>query len=860
MAFSWQESVKPAGTQDIQCDIEYLDKSYIHVYLDGAETTAFTWTSSTNIRLNSPLSAETAVLLIRKTAREYLYIEFASGAPFIEGNVDTQNTQFLHLAQELVEGRSIEGFYGDINMHRYRITNLGDPVDARDAANKQYVDVGDARLDARVDAEAAARMAADDALDGRVVNLEQTYFNANTNSFPWWTLTTTPTNTITPGMPFTKAKVRLNGITQTAGYSYSVSNGVITFAETIPAGTLVDVTVGIDTTVDTSAVSTVMGLLASSKGASYIGGLGYTTPEMFGYVPGITPDAVPYIQAAIDLARSNKVPVKLTGTYYTASTPVYVPLPGDDGTAYPGWVTGGGDENLTAEPENNLMAALRIYGDTTIIGAGSAQCKIVGPWDADNPVADNYQPVCFYIQGQAPIDGYVRYKLSGVTIQGYFVGRYCANILNHSCEDDLIVQDCGFPGIFLGADAVQNGFVTARGCYAAEVYGGWWTHRNAAITIPYLPPYPAEEIFKVGWVDSLNYAKYAFYGRQRTFGDIDNAFDTWFDTYIYKSANSATVSSGGRRTNNTASGFSSRSFRGVANRAFAVFSRYGRQVNSVIIGEFKSLCTSRVPVYADPGNKNAILQAYVERAGLVNTAVSSVSGNEFYLDYPDPRDSAYTQPPSMVGQGSIVVDRVVVSAGVGTNQFSEAVNELSGPRRIRTFRRNADNYSMLELSEWNSSLGQVLYRYSFDKESSVQRPISFFSAGQELFQYLAGTWTPVVSCGSETVAGEIATGTYRRVGKLVHVTFRFEANSMSLVSGGAVVISGLPFTVAALSAGGMSLAPVVCSRAGSAVILAQTTPGSKSIALLSSSSPSAFSVTGGTGLTIYGALQYVLVE
>ncbi|CAK1344589.1 tail spike protein [Klebsiella phage vB_Ko_K66PH128C1] len=265
MAFSWQESVKPAGTQDIQCDIEYLDKSYIHVYLDGAETTAFTWTSSTNIRLNSPLSAETAVLLIRKTERKYLYIEFASGAPFIEGNVDTQNMQLLHLAQELVEGRYIEGFYGDINMHRYRITNLGDPVDVRDATNKQYVDTEDARRDARIDAEAATRKAADDALDARVINLEQTYFNASTNSFSWWTVTTAPTSTITPGMLFTKAKVRLNGITQTAGYSYSVANGVITFAETVPAGTLVDVTIGIDTEADTSAVSTVLDLLASPQ-------------------------------------------------------------------------------------------------------------------------------------------------------------------------------------------------------------------------------------------------------------------------------------------------------------------------------------------------------------------------------------------------------------------------------------------------------------------------------------------------------------------------------------------------------------------------------------------------------------------
>lgn len=174
MAYSWQESVVPAGTQDIQCDIEYLNKSYIHVYLDGDETSAFTWTSTTNIRLDVPLSKETVVLLTRKTEREYLYIEFASGAPFIETNVDTQNTQFLHLAQELVEGRAIPGFYGDVSFNGYRITHVGPPVDDGDAANKAYVDAAKADAysytDSKVAAEAAARAAADLSLSNRLID------------------------------------------------------------------------------------------------------------------------------------------------------------------------------------------------------------------------------------------------------------------------------------------------------------------------------------------------------------------------------------------------------------------------------------------------------------------------------------------------------------------------------------------------------------------------------------------------------------------------------------------------------------------------------------------------------------------
>lgn len=297
MAFSWQEQIKPAGTQDIQCDIEYLDKSYIHVYLDGVETTGYTWTSATNIRLNTALAASTTVLLIRKTEREYLYIEFASGSPFIEVNVDSQNTQFLHLAQELVEGRAIPGFYGDISMNGYRITNLADPEATQDAATKGYVDSGDARLDLRIDAEhaawvaavqaeagaresadaslgvridseAATRKAADDALSMRTSALENTFISGvETVSYPWSTVLTADTDEVKPGLAFTKAVVEINGVGQIRGYSFEIVDNTILFAETLPAGTIVAARLGVDVTAgDGFATQASVDYLADSLG------------------------------------------------------------------------------------------------------------------------------------------------------------------------------------------------------------------------------------------------------------------------------------------------------------------------------------------------------------------------------------------------------------------------------------------------------------------------------------------------------------------------------------------------------------------------------------------------------------------
>lgn len=236
MAFSWEELNYPAGTSSINVNIAYLDKSYIYLYLDNVLTTAYTWASDTLIKLDTALTADTDVLIVRRTDKEFLYIMFSEGAAFIRENIDTQNQQFLHLAQELTEGRAIEGFYGDLSMNGFRITNLGAGVNPGDAVNKGQLDSVHNELDTRITAT-----------DNRVAELANSFITIPGIAYNFSVLTTSNTDVIVPGMQFTKASVFINGVRQTPGYSFEVVDNSIMLADAVPAGTHITGTLGEDT-------------------------------------------------------------------------------------------------------------------------------------------------------------------------------------------------------------------------------------------------------------------------------------------------------------------------------------------------------------------------------------------------------------------------------------------------------------------------------------------------------------------------------------------------------------------------------------------------------------------------------------
>lgn len=262
MALSWQESTATAGQTTVAVNISYLNKADIHLEINEGEVFGFTWDSDTVVRLpaTTTLAAGDKIGIIRKTDRDSLRLLFSEGAAFTRDNLDEQNTQFLYLAQELVEGKSIDGFYGTLSMNGYSIIDLATPINPNDATNKAYVDAADAILHA-----------ADAALDARTSALEYAAFNTLTVSYPWYTVLTEATDRVTPGYAFTTASVELNGVGQVPGYSFRIENNTVVFASTLPVGTMVYLRLGVDYGIDTDAAARVISQLSLTTGAAMVG-------------------------------------------------------------------------------------------------------------------------------------------------------------------------------------------------------------------------------------------------------------------------------------------------------------------------------------------------------------------------------------------------------------------------------------------------------------------------------------------------------------------------------------------------------------------------------------------------------------
>lgn len=163
MAQSTQRAVSDGTLVSLDLSINYLDRSEIAVYFDAVLTTAWAWVGETakQITFSPAVPNGVEVLVKRTTDISKLRHEFSKGAAFTAEVLDEDLTQVLHIAQEASEANLSGQFYSDIDMHNYRIRNIGTAVDDTDALTLgQYKADADGAFNSKAAAAASASAAA----------------------------------------------------------------------------------------------------------------------------------------------------------------------------------------------------------------------------------------------------------------------------------------------------------------------------------------------------------------------------------------------------------------------------------------------------------------------------------------------------------------------------------------------------------------------------------------------------------------------------------------------------------------------------------------------------------------------------
>lgn len=152
MSNSYQRVLSDGTTVLLDISIDYLDRDEITVYFDDVLTTAWIWsgTSDKRILFPSPVPNGVVVMVKRTTDASKLRHAFSEGAKFTAPNLDEDLKQALHMAQEASEANLVGDFFTDINLHGYRLYNVGPAIDDTDALT-----LGQARADSTTAVAAA---------------------------------------------------------------------------------------------------------------------------------------------------------------------------------------------------------------------------------------------------------------------------------------------------------------------------------------------------------------------------------------------------------------------------------------------------------------------------------------------------------------------------------------------------------------------------------------------------------------------------------------------------------------------------------------------------------------------------------
>lgn len=514
---------------------------------------------------------------------------------------------------------------------------------------------------------------------------------------------------------------------------------------------------------------------------------------------GVT-DSTDIIQSYLDYAKDHGIStVRLPpGTYKVQKYAHSIELPHDDGTVYPDWVASGADINLAPEPVNYMYAALKLHPGIFLIGDSMLTTVLDGGWDiATGPIGKDSGIGIWFSTDNIQSD-HLGGGLINIGMKNYFIGRYGTGCTVDTVEDRIYHKNCAIAAIFQAKERCKHGYIHVEPGYAGDVIGGQWWYRSDSVSSRHMPPYPAPQIYRAGWMDACLFEKYGFVQYDQEFGARHEAIDNFFDTYFMKTANHARQSEGGRLSN-TSGGGSINKFKGLVGRAIYTPALYGQQPNANLLLSLKTYGTHRTAVATgenavNSGAMNFIQSAYIERSGLVKPFGSIGAGNYFGIDYTDPWE------PTRVGVGYSVVDgffgmgKILRSTGQPAAYGSfRSYNQESAPTRKTLFIDSVDESNLFEYSEQYDKTGRssVPYRRYSDK---CYMPPVMFNDGSRQFSFVHNSFSATLLSTNDVILSGM--GYYCRKGNELTLRVVFNVPAATLASiNGYVRVSGLPYAM-----------------------------------------------------------------
>ena len=225
--YSVQREQSDGSLNRISVRVPYFSKDDIHVYVDdveinssATEQSTYTWRWDGDYIAITPNVASGSEVLVRRITpiNEAIHI-FDGRSEFDDQSMDENFQQLIYIAQEYSEGSGIKDVFSDINMHGYKIRNVGWATDDDDVVTYgQYKKDAEGAKVAMQRAEAAATKAEQHEQNTQAIaNQAQTDITASKES-----AIKEITNRIAPEID--KAKVHAVTAQSAAGTAVSASN------------------------------------------------------------------------------------------------------------------------------------------------------------------------------------------------------------------------------------------------------------------------------------------------------------------------------------------------------------------------------------------------------------------------------------------------------------------------------------------------------------------------------------------------------------------------------------------------------------------------------------------------------------